>query len=153
VGLALPALGIDKATDLHIAGTVEVTLTGIFTVIADGSLDLGQVRVADGVDGKPAADAGVVRDVDGAAMALHLHAAASGGPGSFAIDVNLVSLTQGARSWLGVDASGISLSLALDPLSVSVTGGALKLNRASGAGAAKLDWDSFVVDDPSTMGT
>src|SRR5262249_43453035 len=57
--------------------------------------------------------------------------------------VNLISLAQGANSWLGVEATGINLSLALDPLSVSVSGGELKLNRAAGAGTHKLDWKSF----------
>ena len=45
--------------------------------------------------------------------------------------MKLISLTQGSKSWLGVDASGINLSLTLDPLTVSVTDGELELNQAS----------------------
>src|SRR5205823_5029525 len=69
---------------------------------------------------------------------------------TFSIDVKLISITQGARSWLGVEASGITISLALDPLSVSLVGGALKLNKVSGAGASKLDWASFTEGAGST---
>src|SRR5262249_60235733 len=65
--------------------------------------------------------------------------AAAGGVGSVSASLKLVSLSQGAQSWLGVDASGINLSLAVDPLTLSLSNGQLQLNRAAG-GASKLDW-------------
>src|SRR5262249_39481848 len=117
---------------------------------ASGSLDLGQVTVSThGTDGAPAVAAGLVAGTPAQATVLQLSASANGGPASVGVNVKLVSITQGARSWLGVDATGINLSLALAPLTVSVSGGALKLNRASGAGASKLDWASFVEVDPN----
>src|SRR5205823_3211391 len=49
---------------------------------------------------------------------------------------------QGAQSWLGVDASGLGVALVGIPsVTLSVTNGGLKVNRA--VGASKLDWASF----------
>src|SRR5262249_6141077 len=151
-GLPLPQLDVDHTLDLHIARTVAAELSGIFPVTADGSVDPGQVTVAEtgtnGADGDPAVTAGFVRGTPAQATVLQLAGSASAGGSSVAVNVKLVSLTQGANSWLGVDATGINLSLALDPLSVSVTGGELKLNRATGTGTQKLDWDSFASQKP-----
>src|SRR5262249_38896151 len=148
-GLDLPFLNVHAGTDLAISGSVTVTLTGVFTATAAGTLQLGQLTVTT-MDSAAAAlvtSHGIDASAGAApiqAVTLDLAAAASGGPGSVAVTVKLVSLKQGARSWLGVDASGISLGLTVDPLTVSVTGGTLQLNKAAGAGASKLDWASFL---------
>src|SRR5262249_57754252 len=87
------------------------------------------------------------------ALALTLDTSASaGGVGWVSASLQLVSLTQGTKSWLGVDASGINLSLAVDPLSLSLSNGELQLNRASG-GAQKLDWTHFVKSDGIALPT
>src|SRR5262249_34940120 len=129
--LDLPHLAIKQATDLHLAGTVEVTLADVFTATASGSVDLGQLGLAS--DHAIATAAGI-DDATGAApiqaTVVSLQTSGSGGAVSASVSVSLVSISQGANSWLGVDATGINLSLALDPLTVSVTGGELKLNQA-----------------------
>ena len=72
------------------------------------------------------------------ALALTLDTSVSaGGVGAAGASLKLVQLTQSGKSWLGVDASGITLSLNVDPLTISVTNGELKLNRASGTGATQ----------------
>ena len=83
------------------------------------------------------------------ALSLHLDASAGGGGASVGATVHLVSITQGAKSWLGVDASAISLSFTLDPLTLTLANGELQLNRATGAGATKLDWAAFTTTAPS----
>src|SRR5204862_327462 len=144
---------IYTSLDLHLAGTVEVTLSGVFTATAAGSVDLGQRVLADA----PADAVAVAAGLSGTGLPVEatvvaLQSSGSGGGISASVSVNLVSLSQGANSWLGVEATGISLSLALDPLLVSVTNGALKLNRAAGAGTHKLDWDSFTEGaDPTPL--
>src|SRR5262249_10125635 len=122
------------------------------TATAAGSVDLGQLTIAAGTDGQVALDAGLSRTgLPIQATVVSLQASGSGGGVSASVDVELISLSQGANSWLGVDASGISLSLGLAPLAVAVTGGELKLNRASGAGTHKLDWDSFDASVPKPL--
>src|SRR5207247_1773016 len=55
--------------------------------------------------------------------------------------LKLVTIQQGAQSWLGVDASGIHVSLeGVEGVTLGVTG-TVKLNRATNA--AKLDWTTF----------
>ena len=72
------------------------------------------------------------------ALALTLDTSVSaGGVGAAGASLKLVQLTQGAKTWLGVDASGITLSLTLDPLTLAITNGELKLNRATGSGATQ----------------
>src|SRR5262249_4978131 len=130
-GLALPSLSVTAATDLHVAGTATVALAGVFSATGTGSLDVGQVTDATTVG------------TNAQATALTLDTSvAAGGVGGASASLKLVSISQGTKSWLGVDASGISLSLAVDPLTLSLSNGELKLNRASG-GAAKLDWTTF----------
>src|SRR5204862_138493 len=92
-GLPLPHLDVDKDTDLHLSGTVAVTLPGVFTATADGSLDLGQVSVVTGTNGNPAEAAGVVRGTPVQATVLQLAASAGAGGSSVAVNVKLVSLT------------------------------------------------------------
>ena len=141
--LTLPSLAINSSLDLHVAGTVTVALAGMFTATGTGSLDQGQVT--------DAASGGQLGGSGAQAIALdprHVgRAPAASAPQ--ARSLKLVSLTQGGKSWLGVDASGINLSFALDPLTVSVTDGELKLNRATGTGATKLDWTAFVPESDS----
>src|SRR5262249_27779816 len=139
--LPLPHLALDDSLDLHVAGAVEVSLAGVFTATAAGSIDLRQGSGGAGAVGDPAVRAGVVRGPPVQATVLQLQGSGSGGGISAAVSLKLVSLVQGANSWLGVEASGVSVSTALDPLSVSMSGGELKLNRASGAGTSKLAWD------------
>src|SRR4029078_11246127 len=93
-GLALPHLDIDKSLDLHIAGTVEVTLADVFTVTAAGSVDLGQLELA--TSHQVASDAGFT-STGGPIQAtvVSLQASGSGGPASVSVSVKLVSLSQG----------------------------------------------------------
>src|SRR5207249_4505855 len=52
------------------------------------------------------------------------------------------SISAPAKSWLGVDASGIDLALVgVDNVALHVTSGHVQLNKASGA--AKLDWRGY----------
>ena len=128
IGMTLPTIDVDAGTDLHLSGTVTVTLTGLFSATGSGSLDVGQVSDPSTVG------------TGASATALHLDVAVAGGPSG---SLNLISITQGAKSWLGVDASGISIGLnAVPGLNLAVTGGTLQLNRAGG-GAAKLNWTTF----------
>ena len=110
-----------------------MTLAGVFTATGTGSLDEGQVTGTDSTTSQTLTNA--------QALALTLDTSASaGGVGSASASLQLVSLTQGAKTWLGVDASGINLSLTVDPLTVSLSDGQLQLNRASGGrGEARLD--------------
>ncbi|TMJ93590.1 MAG: hypothetical protein E6G67_11940 [Actinobacteria bacterium] len=56
--------------------------------------------------------------------------------------VKFVSITQGAKNWTGVDVAGAALDLLGVPnVTLSVSGGAVKVNQATGA--AKLDWTTF----------
>ena len=144
--LTLPALAVSSSLDLHVAGTATVALAGVFTATGTGSLDVGTVTVTSGVD---------QTQVGTAAQALSLTldtSVSAGGIGSAGATLSLVKLTQGTKSWLGVDASGITLSLNVDPLTVSVTNGELKLNRASGVGATPLDWQSLTAATPLYAG-
>src|SRR5262249_16763823 len=144
-GIALPTLGFTNSLDLHIAGTATVTLNGLFTATGTGSLEEGQASATDSTTSQTLTNA--------EALALTLDtSAAAGGAASASASLHLVSLTQGTKSWLGVDASGINLSLAVDPLSLSLSNGELQLNRASG-GAQKLDWTHFVKSDGITLPT
>ena len=120
-----------------------ITLSGVFTATGTGSLDLGTVSVTSGAD---------QTQVGTGAQALSLTldtSVSAGGIGSAGASLSLVKLTQGTKSWLGVDASGITLSLSIDPLTVSVTNGELKLNRASGVGATPLDWHDLTAAIPA----
>src|SRR5262249_38403363 len=121
-GIGLPTLGFTNTLDLHVAGTATVTLPGVFTATGTGSLDQGQVGGTDSTTSQTLTDAQAV------ALTLDTSAAA-GGAGSLSASLHLISLTQGTKSWLGVDASGISLSLAVDPLTLSLSNGQLQLNR------------------------
>src|SRR5262249_14585731 len=144
-GIALPTLAFTNTLDLHIAGTATVTLAGLFTATGTGSLDEGQVSGTDSTTSQTLTNA--------QALALTLNtSAAAGGLGSASASLHLVSLTQGTKSWLGVDASGINLSLTVDPLSLSLSNGELQLNRATG-GAQKLDWTHFTKSSGITLPT
>ena len=135
-GITLPALGFDNNLDLHISGTATVTLSGVFTATGTGSLDEGQFTGTDSTTSQTLTGA--------QALALTLDTSVSaGGVGAAGASLKLVQLTQAGKSWLGVDASGINLSLALDPLTLSISDGELELNRASGTGASKLDWKTL----------
>src|SRR5947199_228173 len=127
--LQLPRLNVGAATDLHVAGTATIALAGLFTATGTGSLDVGQVS--------DAAASAAFTGAQATALTLDTSVAA-GGVGALSASLKLVSITQGTKSWLGVDASGINLSLSVDPLTLSLSNGELRLNRA--AGAAKLDW-------------
>src|SRR5262249_43780329 len=117
--------------------TVEVGLGGVFVATGAGSLDVGEVSDTGSGQGNVVGD-------HARAVALSLDTSvAAGGVGSLGASLKLVSVTQGTASWLGVDASGINLSLALGPLSVSVSGGELKLNRFGGTASGKVDWSTF----------
>src|SRR5437868_1700725 len=119
--LQLPRQTVGAATDLHVAGKATVALVGVFTETGNGSVDLGQVTDA----------AATPAFTNAKATALTLDTSvAAGGVGSVSASLKLVSITQGAQSWLGVDASGISLSLAVEPLTLSLADGELQLNRA-----------------------
>src|SRR5262249_6155591 len=63
-----------------------------------------------------------------------LEASASSGGASIGATVHLVSITNGAKSRVCGGASGNTLSLALDPLTVTIANGVLLLNRATGPG-------------------
>src|SRR5262249_3899161 len=104
-GLRLPHLDIDQSLDLHIAGTVEVTLADVFTATAAGAVDLGQLALASNHAAATAAGftgAGPIQ-----ATVVSLQASGAGGGVTASVDVKLISLSQGANSWLGVQASGI----------------------------------------------
>src|SRR5262249_21598653 len=145
-GITLPTLGFTNTLDLHVAGAATVSLPGVFTATGTGSLDEGQVSGTDSTTTQTLTDAQAV------ALTLDTSAAAGGG-GSASASLHLVSLTQGTSNWLGVDASGINLSLAIDPLTLSLSNGELQLNRASGTGAQKLDWTHFVKSDGISLPT
>src|SRR5206468_3339819 len=132
--LQLPRLNVGASTDLHVAGKATVSLTGVFTATGSGSLDVGQVT--------DAAASPAFTNAQATALTLDTSVAA-GGVGSVAAWLKLVSITQGTKCWLGVDASGINLSLSVDPLTLSLSNGELRLNRATGA--AKLDWATLNV--------
>src|SRR5262249_43767379 len=131
--LPLPHLGVIAATDLHVAGTATVALAGLFTATGAGALDVGQ--------GSGGGAAPAFTNAQVTALTLDTSVAA-GGVGSASASLKLVSISQGTKSWLGVDASGISLSFAVDPLTLSLANGQLQLNRASG-GASKLNWSGL----------
>src|SRR5262249_54857955 len=144
-GITLPTLGFTNTLDLHVAGTGTGSLAGLFSATGTGSLDEGQVSGTDSTTSQTLTNA--------QAMVLTLDtSAAAGGVASASASLHLVSLTQGTNGWLGVDASGINLSLAVDPLTVTLSNGELQLNRASG-GARKLDWTHFVKSDGITLPT
>src|SRR5262249_44149224 len=135
--IALPHLDVEQGLDLHVAGTVDVSLTGVFTATGSGSLDVGEVS-------DTAAGQGNVVGDHARAVALSLDTSvAAGGVGSLGASLKLVSVSQGTASWLGVDASGINVSMAVDPLTVAVTDGELKLNRFGGTASGKVDWSTF----------
>src|SRR5262249_31932988 len=79
---------------------------------------------------------------DAQAFVFTLDATGTAGPVGAAGSIKVISITQGQEAWLGVDATGISLSLDASPVSVSLTHRALEINRARG-GASKIDWISF----------
>ena len=142
--LALPTLAVAASLDLHLAGSVTVGLAGTFAASGTGSLDEGQVT--------DAASGGQLGGSDAQAIGLTLDTSVSaGGVGAAGASLKLVSLVQGSKSWLGIEATGIALSLILDPLTVGVTDGELKLNRATGTGASKLDWTAFVPESDSLI--
>src|SRR5207248_213727 len=107
-------------------------LAGLFTAAGTGALDVGQVT--------DAAATPAFTNAQATALTLDTSVAA-GGVGGASASLKLVSIKQGTKSWLGVDASGINLSLAVDPLTLSLSNGELRLNRATNA--AKLDWASL----------
>src|SRR5262249_1573291 len=134
-----------NSLDLHIAGAATVSLAGVFTATGTGSLDEGQVNGTDSTTSKTLTNA--------QAMALTLDtSAAAGGGGSASASLHLVSLMQGTKSGLGVDAPWVNLSPTVDPVSLSLSNGQLQLNRASG-GAQKLDWTHFVKSDGIALPT
>src|SRR5439155_21731086 len=62
--------------------------------------------------------------------------------------INVASLKAptGNRSWLGVDASGLAGSLVgVANVTLSVSAGSLKVNRAYGTGATPFNWTSLTV--------
>src|SRR4029079_18429822 len=82
------------------------------------------------------------------ALALTLSAQASGGGASASGELRVIQSTTATnpaacRSWLGVEATDLSLGLEFAPLTLAVTEGSLKLNSATGLGVAKLDCDSL----------
>src|SRR5205823_5864714 len=107
-------------------------LAGVFTATGTGSLDVGQVS--------DAAASPAFTNAQATALTLDTSVAA-GGVGGASASLKLVSITQGTKRWLGVDASGINLSLSVDPLTLSLSNGELRLNRATNA--PKLDWTSL----------
>src|SRR5262249_23739912 len=120
--LQLPQLGVTAGTELHVAGKATVELPGFFTASGTGSLDVGEVTDA----------AGSPQFTSAHAIALTLDTSvAAGGVGAAGGSLKLVSITQGTTSsWLGVDASGITLSLSVAPLTLTVSDGEFQLNQA-----------------------
>src|SRR5262249_23485130 len=105
-GVALPTLGFTNNPDLAASGPATGKLAGLFTATGTGSLDEGQVSGTDSTTSQTLTNA--------QALALTLDtSAAAGGVASVSASLHLVSLTQGTKSWLGVDAAGINLSLAV----------------------------------------
>src|SRR5262249_9441574 len=126
----LPTIAVDAATDLHVSGTVTVTLTGLFSATGTASIDIGQATEPTTVG------------TDAQATALSLTFAVTGGGAGASGTLALVSIKQGLKSWLGVDSTGISVGLnAVPGLNLAVTDGGLKLNKSTGA--AKIDWTTF----------
>ena len=109
--LTLPMLDIDQSTDMYIAGSATVSVAGIFTATGTGSLSLGQVTGDSG--NVNAAQVGT----NAQALSLHLDTSVTIAGVTTSGTLDLDRITQGAKSWLGVDASAISLSLDLAPLS------------------------------------
>src|SRR5262249_30367754 len=109
-GFCLPPPGLPTPPSLMWAARGPVALPGVFKATGTGSLDQGQVSGTDSTTSQTLTDA--------QAVALTLDTSAAGGVGSAAASLRLVSLTQRTSSWLGVDASGINLSLTVDPLSL-----------------------------------
>src|SRR5262249_37610144 len=103
--LSPPHIGVTAGHALDRAGTATVALAGLFTATGTGSLDVGQVT--------DAATTPMFTNAQATALTLDTSVAA-GGVGGASASLHLVSITQGAKSWLGVDASGINLSFALD---------------------------------------
>src|SRR4029078_12697879 len=106
-----------------------------------GSFSLDQLDVTD-------ADLTAVVGTGATALALTLSAQASGGGASVSGELRLIQITNATnpaavKSWLGVEATDLSLGLECAPLTLAVTAGSLKLNSAIGVGVAKLDWDSL----------
>ena len=98
--LTLQPLTVTDSTDLHVSGTATISLPGLFTATGTGSLDLGQVTGA-----APAPNAAQV----GTALRHSRsprHRGQRGGRHVGATRSTSISITQGAKSWLGVDASG-----------------------------------------------
>src|SRR4029078_5733271 len=103
-----------------------------------GSFSLDQLDVTD-------ADLTAVVGMGATALALTLTAQASGGAASVSGELRLIQITNATnpaavRSWLGVEATDLSLGLEFAPLTLAVTQGSLKLNSAT---VARLDWDSL----------
>src|SRR6185436_7610871 len=79
-----------------------------------------------------------------------------GGGASVSGTLRLIKITNASnpanvKSWLGVEASDLSLVLEFAPLTLAVTDGNLKLNSVTGVGVAKLDWATLTVaSNPST---
>src|SRR5262249_22658319 len=131
--LPLPHLGVIAATDLHVARTATVALAGLFTATCTGSLDVGQVS--------DSAAAPAFTGAQATALTLDTSVAA-GGVGSASSSLKLLSITQGTKIWLAVDASGINLSLAVDTLTSSLSICALSLHDALPI-SSKLNWSGL----------
>src|SRR4029079_8061178 len=132
-------LDIGQDVSLHVSGTATVEFEGLLTVTGAFTLDQQDVTAQDLVD---QVGAGAT------ALALTLHAQVLVDGVTVTGTLKLIQITNktdlaNPKSWLGVEASDISLTIALAPLSLAVTDGTLKLNQATGVGVSKLDWDSF----------
>src|SRR6185437_10636342 len=135
-------LNIAATRSLHVEGNASIEFEGLLTVT--GSFSLDQLDVAD-------ADLTAVVGTGATALALTLTAQASGGGASVSGSLHLIQITNATnpaavRSWLGVEASDLSLGLVFPPLTLQVSEGSLKLNSATGVGASRLDWATLTDD-------
>src|SRR4029078_2240137 len=121
-------LDIDHSLSLHVEGNASIELAGLLTVLGAFTLDQVTLTGADALVGAGAE-----------ALALSMTAQATVGGVSTSGSLKLIQITNktdlaNPKSWLGVQASSLSLTLALAPLSLAVTDGTLKLNQATGVG-------------------
>src|SRR5207253_2436024 len=172
-GLSLPVLDISKDQDLHADGNVALNaLNGVLVAAGNFNLDLGQVSTVTADNGVSFSNANAV------AVTLNNVGVFVGSGGSLSDNTSTATVVNGSlgfggtvtslkvvsirdtngtplvttddKNYLGVESTGLTADLVgLESVLVFHAGGVtVKVNKASPAAQAKLDWDSL-----STTGT
>ena len=124
-----------------VLGTATVTVTGVLTGAATFALTFREVAV----DADPARLTTLTLSDFTLNLLGGLANVSSGDAGTLTVASLAPTDTADARSWLGIQGSGLSGTLS-DPAlgSLTVTALSVAVNRASGTGATPLDWAADV---------